>query len=197
MTTIPVIYEALAAILLPVPIKFIVIPRTTSETPRIISTKPSLLSIKKIYTSKFKKLVCLIIKRVILSMSKKVRDVMTYGVIAVNFSTPVTQVIKKLVKENISGLVVVDNAGDMIGVISALDVFKIMNEGDKSWEFVAEDIMTPFTISITPDVDIEEAARMMLQHDIHRLIVTESPSRKKPIGIISSTDILREFGRMV
>jgi len=130
-------------------------------------------------------------------MSKKVRDVMTYGVIAVNFSTPVTQVIKKLVKENISGLVVVDNAGDMIGVISALDVFKIMNEGDKSWEFVAEDIMTPFTISITPDVDIEEAARMMLQHDIHRLIVTESPSRKKPIGIISSTDILREFGRMV
>jgi predicted transcriptional regulator len=130
-------------------------------------------------------------------MPRKVGEIMTDKVISVNINTPVSKVVEKLTDEDISGLVVVDNAGDMVGVISALDVFKIMNEERENWDFVAEDIMTPFTISVTPDVGIDEAARMMLQNSIHRLIVTASPTRKKPVGIVSATDILREFRRML
>jgi predicted transcriptional regulator len=127
----------------------------------------------------------------------KVKDIMTNKVISVNINAPVSKVVREMVSNDISGVVVVDNAGDMVGVISAIDIFKLLNEASESWNFVAEDIMTPYTISITPDTDIEEAARMMLENSIHRLIVTFSPTRKKPIGIVSSTDILREIGRMV
>jgi predicted transcriptional regulator len=93
-------------------------------------------------------------------------------------------------------VVVVDNVGDMVGVISALDIFKLLNER-KNWDFVAEDIMTPYAITITPDTEIEEAAKMMLENSIHRLIVTLSPTKKKPVGILSSTDILKEMEKMV
>jgi predicted transcriptional regulator len=126
----------------------------------------------------------------------QVKEVMTGEVISVNINTPVSEVVKKLVSNNISGVVVIDNVGDMVGVISALDIFKLLNER-KNWDFVAEDIMTPYAITITPDTEIEEAAKMMLENSIHRLIVTLSPTKKKPVGILSSTDILKEMEKMV
>jgi CBS domain-containing protein len=73
----------------------------------------------------------------------KVKDIMTNKVISVNINAPVSKVVREMVSNDISGVVVVDNAGDMVGVISAIDIFKLLNEASESWNFVAEDIMTP------------------------------------------------------
>jgi CBS domain-containing protein len=54
--------------------------------------------------------------------------------------------------------------------------------------------MTPYTINIQPDTPAEDAARTMLENGVHRLVVTMSPLKRKPVGIISSTDVLRAFG---
>jgi predicted transcriptional regulator len=54
--------------------------------------------------------------------------------------------------------------------------------------------MTPYMINIQPDTQAEDAARIMLENGVHRLVVTASPSKRKPVGIISSTDVLRAFG---
>lgn len=124
-----------------------------------------------------------------------VGDIMTKKVITVRADKPLSEVIKSMVSNDISGVVIVDYVGDMVGMISTIDIFKVFNERDGgNKDFIAEDIMTPYTIDIQSETPAEEAARIMLENGIHRLVVTVSPSKKKPVGIISATDILRAFG---
>lgn len=125
--------------------------------------------------------------------TKKVKDIMQADVIVVRFDTPVKEVVKILRKEGISGLVVVDMVGEMLGVISTLDIFKIFGAGEKANSIKAEDIMTPFAINITPENTIIEAAYTMLEHTIHRLVVVASPTRRRPIGMITATDIVNNM----
>jgi len=123
-----------------------------------------------------------------------VDDLMVKKVITIRADRSVAEVIKSMVSNDISGIVVVDFAGDMVGMISAIDVFKVFNESNGTdKDFLAEDIMTPYTMDIQPETPAEDAAKIMLENGIHRLVVTMSPSKKKPVGIISSTDILRAF----
>lgn len=123
-----------------------------------------------------------------------VSDIMAKEAITIHADRPLSEAIKVLVENDISGVVVVDYAGDVVGMISTLDVFKVFNEEENDKGFIAEDIMTPYIINIQPDTSAEEAARTMLENGVHRLVVTMSPSKRKPVGIISSTDVLRAFG---
>ena len=53
---------------------------------------------------------------------------------------------------------------------------------------VVTDIMTPQLYSISEDAPISEAARMMLDAHIHRLIVTRN---HKAVGILTTFDLLK------
>jgi CBS domain-containing protein len=122
-----------------------------------------------------------------------VNDIMAEDVITIRADKPLFEALEIMVENDISGIVVVDLADDVVGIISAIDVFKVFNEEESDKEFIAEDIMTPYTINIQPETAAEEAAKIMLENGIHRLVVTASPSKKKLMGIISSTDVLRAF----
>jgi len=81
-----------------------------------------------------------------------VNDIMVKNVITISADKQVSEVIKTMVSNDISGIVVVDYVGDVVGVISAIDVFKVFNEGDDSdKDFLAEDIMTPYMVNIQPE----------------------------------------------
>ena len=127
--------------------------------------------------------------------TKRVGEIMTRDIISVKLDSTVAEILDKMVTNNISGVVVVDSGGDVVGIVSALDIFKLANGNPGiSFKYTAEDIMTPYTISVTPETTVEEAGRVMLENGIHRLVVTASPTRKKPLGIVTSTDVLRVLG---
>jgi len=47
---------------------------------------------------------------------------------------------------------------------------------------------------IPPDAPVSEAVKLMLENNVHRLLVTEMPPEgKKPVGIISTTDIVNDM----
>ncbi len=123
----------------------------------------------------------------------KVKEVMQEDVITVRFNTPVKEVVKILRNEGISGVVVVDMVGEIMGVVSTLDIFKILGTQEEANSLVAEDIMTPFSINITPEDNLVEATSAMLENNIHRLIVVASPTRRRPIGIVTATDIVNNI----
>jgi len=128
-------------------------------------------------------------------LEKRVEDSMTSELVTVKFSTPIFEIVKKMADRSVSGIIVTDNVGEILGIISSLDVFKIFGERslDEIERLVAEDIMTPFTVEIRLDDTLEDAAIMMLENKIHRLIVVGDAPKRKPIGILSSTDIVREI----
>jgi len=132
------------------------------------------------------------------SLLKKVRirDAMKSGVITVNLEASVQEVLKLLTENHVSGLVVVDEFGEIWGVISSIDVVAALK--DKGVEeidgFTAEDIMTPQAIEIGPEKTLEDAARVMAEKGIHRLVIGHPhEGRRVPVGIITASDIVGEL----
>ena len=62
------------------------------------------------------------------SKEKKVRDVMTRGVVTVPFDTSVSESAKLLVKGDISGIVVTAPDNEAVGVISEIDLIKVLTK---------------------------------------------------------------------
>ncbi len=129
----------------------------------------------------------------LLNHDMPVRDVMQKKIITAKFDTPLVDAISKMKSNNISGVVVVDNIGELLGVVSVLDIFKAIREGEGIDELLVEDIMTPFTITVHPEDTLTVAALTMMDNNIHRLVVTESPTSKKPAGIVTSTDLINNL----
>ena len=129
--------------------------------------------------------------------NKLLRDVMTRGVVTVHMETTVKQIAAMLSKQGLSGVAVIDNQGAAMGVISGMDILKVM--GKKNWEsMMAENIMTSRVETAKPTCTIAEAARMMREKNIHRLLVLSETGigiSQRPIGILSTSDIVREAAR--
>jgi CBS domain-containing protein len=127
-----------------------------------------------------------------------VRDWMHQGVITCHPETPVAEVADTMASKDISALVVVNDSGDAVGVISRTDLVnaRFIQPYLKHWVgMTAEHLMTKGVISIGPEATIEEAARKIQEQKIHRLVVTEQGSdRARPIGILSVTDLARHVG---
>jgi len=125
-----------------------------------------------------------------LSKEKRVRDVMKRGVITVSFDTPVSEIAKLLVKEEISGVAVTAPDDEVVGVISEIDVIKFF---DQDWDtLTAEEVMSTFVRTIDPETTIRKAAKIMRDLNIHRLLILSvSPAPGIPIAILAASDILR------
>ncbi len=125
-----------------------------------------------------------------ISKEKRVRDVMTRGVITVSLDTPVSEIVKRLVREDISGVAVTVPNGKVVGIISEIDIIKAF---DKDWDNTkAEDVMSTFVRTVDPETTIRKAASFMRDLNIHRLLILSlSPAPGVPIGILTASNILR------
>ena len=129
---------------------------------------------------------------------KKVRDWMHKGVITCRGDTPVQEVAKTMETKDISALVVVDDQGDAVGVISRTDLVnaRFIQPYLKHWRgMAAEHLMSNPVISVSPDTGINEAVRRLREKHIHRLVVVEkSAGHIRPVGILSVTDLAKHTG---
>jgi CBS domain-containing protein len=129
-------------------------------------------------------------------MSEKlVLDWMHAGVITCRPETSIQEVADTLDEKDISALVVVDQAGDAIGVISRTDLVnaRFIQPYIKHWPgMAAEHLMTKPVITVAPDMTIVDAAKILHDKHIHRLVVIEElEGHRKPVGILSVTDLAR------
>ena len=127
-----------------------------------------------------------------------VRDWMHPGVITCRPDTPVDQVAATMDEKDISALVVIDETGDAVGVISRTDLVnaRFIQPYLKHWRGMsAEHLMSKPVISVSPDTRIKEAVAVLQERRIHRLVVVEQHAgRVRPIGILSVTDLARHMG---
>jgi len=140
----------------------------------------------------------------------RVHELMTTDVIGAGPETSLKEAARRMIAADISGLVVVDDQGVLVGVISEADFVK--TEADRRaetragllrWLFPAKtfpdsertvgDVMTTAVVTIGPDADHAEAARVMGKAQIKRLPVVNHEG--KLVGLVSRSDILRAFAR--
>lgn len=148
-------------------------------------------------------------------MTTTVRDVMTTPVFSVTPETPLKEVARLLVTNRISGLPVVDETGQVLGVVSEADF--LLKEGGhvaarrrqfrrilgdsrakaaarqaKIGAITAGEAMTSPAATIGADQTTTAAATIMVDRDINRLPVVEDG---RLIGIVSRADLVRAFVR--
>lgn len=127
-----------------------------------------------------------------------VRDWMHQDVITCHPDTPVDEVAEILDVKDISALVVVDGAGNAIGVISRTDLVnaRFIQPYLKHWRgMTAEHLMSKPVISVAPDTEIKKAVEMLHEKRIHRLVVVEATAgHTRPVGILSVTDLAKHVG---
>jgi CBS domain-containing protein len=123
---------------------------------------------------------------------------MHQGVMTCHPDTPVDEVAETLDVKDISALVVVDGAGDAIGVISRTDLVngRFIQPYLKHWRgMTAEHLMSKPVISVAPDTEIKKAVEMLHEKRIHRLVVVEATAgHARPVGILSVTDLAKHVG---
>jgi len=117
----------------------------------------------------------------------KVKDLMTHGVVTIQMDVSILDVVKLLVSENIHAVVVVSDDGEAVGVISEIDIVKSFDE-DFS-KLMAKDIMSRNLKTVREDMKISDAAKIMKNNRIHRLLILNE--KNKPIGILCAADIMR------
>jgi CBS-domain-containing membrane protein len=127
-------------------------------------------------------------------MVPTVADLMTRSPIAVRDDEPVASVADLLADHGIAGLPVVDERQSLIGVISATDLVRarVSIVRRTGWRgLLVRDLMTAPARTIPASASFEEAARLMTEQRLHRLVVVDS--RDRPIGVLSQSDIVREM----
>lgn len=124
------------------------------------------------------------------------------------------------IKHSISGAPVIASDHELVGVVTVSDIFKFSNMEEsrrrealrnyyresceidldetslREWSSRAEQnctvhqIMQKEIITVRQDASVAEVAAVMVQNDIHRVVVTEY---KIAVGVITSMDILRNL----
>ena len=141
-----------------------------------------------------------------------VADIMTREVVSVPTDMRVGQIARVFREHQLSGLPVIDEAGELVGIITELDMVKrharpqlpaylpllgaYLPLGTKDYKeslrritgVTAEDIMTTPVNTIGPDASFEDAATVMVSNRANPLPVVDDSGRM--VGIISRTDIL-------
>jgi len=125
---------------------------------------------------------------------KLVRDVMHRKVMSCRVDTPLREVARRLDSEKINALIVVDESGDLSGVVSQTDLVKVC---ERDWEsMVAEDVMTSDVVTVMADIPVLAAVELMVDNQIHRVVITQGGlAPRRPVGVLSMTDVVREMAR--
>jgi predicted transcriptional regulator len=121
---------------------------------------------------------------------RSVRDIYHKGVIFCKPETPLQEVVRVMADTEIHAIMVAEREGaPPLGVVSHMDT--ITHYGEDLTAIQARDVMTSAVISIQEHATVKDAAKKLLESDIHRLLVVDDDDT--PLGILSTTDIIREM----
>ncbi|OGQ75948.1 MAG: histidine kinase [Deltaproteobacteria bacterium RIFCSPLOWO2_12_FULL_60_16] len=119
------------------------------------------------------------------------------GVISCGPDTSLEEVARTMDSKDVSALVVVNEAGDVVGVISRTDLVntRFVEPYMKHWRgMTAEHLMSRPVISVSPETLVTEAANILREKQIHRLVVVEKEGQRlRPLGILSVTDLAKNI----
>jgi CBS domain-containing protein len=147
-------------------------------------------------------------------MQVKVGDVMTRNLVTVGPDATFTEIVDVLLDRDISGVPVVDQDRNLLGIITEADLIsKEAYPGRrrrhlslvrdhlagrkpewvrKSTARRATQLMSTDVLHVSPDDDLTTAARLMLERGVKRLPVCENA---RLVGIVSRSDLLAPFHR--
>jgi CBS domain-containing protein len=147
----------------------------------------------------------------------KAKDIMTKDVITVSPDTGLEELSRVLVENKISGAPVVDEKGELVGIVTEndlisrnkrlhiptfirlFDAFIILERQSKIEEEIKKmaatkvgDICSKNVITVAEDTPLEDIATIMAEEKVHLIPVVKG---KKVVGIIGKIDIIKAMAK--
>ena len=148
----------------------------------------------------------------------KVKDFMTKDVITISSAATVEELARLLIEHKISGVPVVNNKKELIGIVTEndlisqnkrlhiptiirlFDAFIVLGSGKLEEEIkkmaaaTVEEICIKKVVSITEDTPLQEVATIMSEQKIHLLPVLRN---NVVVGIVGKADIVNAMSREI
>ena len=125
------------------------------------------------------------------SIVPRVRDLMTSEVVTVEPQTSIADAARRMIQQEKGPLPVVEGDRPVAMVTDRDIIARVVAEGRDPNSVTVEDIATRELVTIGPDQDVTQAARLMAEHQLDRLLVVEGG---RLVGIISEADIRIDEG---
>ena len=125
-------------------------------------------------------------------MNAPVSSLMQRKVWSIDIDASIAEVERLFTERRLSWAPVLESKFTAIGVISAADLMQFNAQGRDPTSVRAWQLCTYKPISVAPDTPTNEVARLMVEHDIHHVIVSDSSGM---VGVVSSMDFVRTFAR--
>jgi len=121
----------------------------------------------------------------------KIENVMTKDVVTVKKNTTIQEAIRMMVENNITGLPVVDDNMQLVGVISEKDIMILLyNVGSRTGR--VEDFMTRNVVSFDQEDSLAEVCDCLLKNHFRRIPIVAGP-KKVLVGIITRKNIVQSI----
>jgi CBS domain-containing protein len=123
----------------------------------------------------------------------QLRQIMTSGVITAGLDADVLEVAQLMRDHNVGSIVLCDPEGEPVAMITDRDLaIRALAEDRPGSERAREHASRPL-VTGEPDMDLEEAAALMVQHRIRRLPVVDGDELA---GIVTLDDIAVRTGNL-
>jgi len=123
-------------------------------------------------------------------------DLMTTEVIAESRDTGLREAARLMFRNRVSGLPITEQDGTLIGIITEADFLRLeveRQEGARDQVVTVGEVMSIGVVTIRPEMEIYEAAKIMAVQEVKRLPVVDDDNRL--LGVISRADIVSIFTR--
>ncbi len=121
----------------------------------------------------------------------QVRDQMVSRVVTIEPGTGVVDAAKRMIQEEKGPLPIVEGERPVAIVTDRDIIAHVVAEGRDPTTMTVHDIASEDLVTIGPEQDIDEARRLMDQHELDRILVVEDD---RLVGIISEADIRSDEG---
>jgi CBS domain-containing protein len=125
------------------------------------------------------------------SVVPRVRDLMTSEVVTVEPQTSIVEAARRMIQQEKGPLPVIEGDRPVAMVTDRDIIARVVAEGRDPNSLTVHDIATHELVTIEPDQGVEEAVRLMAEHQLDRILVVEGGLL---VGIISEADIRIDEG---
>lgn len=134
---------------------------------------------------------------------KRVQDIMTAPAVSVQEDRLLTEAVNVMMTKKLKRLPVVDKGGQLVGILSRLDIFKTVMRESPDWDAfraqqievsnlrTVKDIVRRDTRTVSPDTTIDKVIQIIDGNDIQCVAVVNDNGTL--IGMIADSDLLHYF----
>ena len=122
-------------------------------------------------------------------MGKTIQDLMTSNPCSIDVGKPVSYAAKMMRDEDV-GIAPVVEGSRLIGTLTDRDiVVRVVAEGRDPKEVTVREVASTNVVTIDPQQGLDDALRLMAQHQVRRLPVVEDG---RLVGVIAQADVAEE-----